>query len=128
MDLLEQAFYMLKSFHKHCRNTELVVDKNFYTSETDRDFTDIIDPDKFIVQKTTQSLPKWSSIFDLEPNIKKKIEAELNFYVRVENSSLAHHDSHEGLFIYLNPDQDSSSSENNNFVTNKGVDKIQPGT
>lgn len=105
-DLLEQIFYMFKAFHKHCRNIELVIDKNEWEAKQQQK---LIDPNSFPIHKTTQSIPKRTSIFQLNPELKKLIAGELNFYVQVEQSTLQHYESNNGVFLYVSPDLEEQS-------------------
>mmetsp|Transcript_26059 Transcript_26059/g.32536 ORF Transcript_26059/g.32536 Transcript_26059/m.32536 type:complete len:129 (-) Transcript_26059:846-1232(-) len=95
-DLLEQMYQMITAMHEVARDEDLIVNKKKQAREEAKR----IDPDSFPIQNLQADLiEEYESIWTLDRQLRKRMEAKLGHYLRVKESTIDHHDAGRGVFI-----------------------------
>lgn len=98
-DLLEQMYNLLHEIHMVARDHELVYLK---TPEEDRDSAEIMDPDKFPINKLTVDLIKeYESIWSTKKGkkMRRRVEKYFGHSLEVRDSEIDHHLAGKGVFM-----------------------------
>mmetsp|Transcript_41132 Transcript_41132/g.53978 ORF Transcript_41132/g.53978 Transcript_41132/m.53978 type:complete len:117 (+) Transcript_41132:129-479(+) len=87
---------MITAMHEVARDEDLVVNKKKQAREEAKR----IDPDSFPIQNLQADLiEEYESIWTLDRQLRKRMEAKLGHYLRVKESTIDHHDAGKGVFI-----------------------------